>query len=400
MPALTDRDFPAGFLFGAATSAYQIEGGIAANNWKVWEREAGRVAEPAGDAVDHWERWSQDFDLLHEVLGIKAYRMSVEWARLEPSAGQYDEAAFERYAAMLTRLQQLGITAFVTLYHFTLPEWFPGWTDPAALVIWETFVREAGSRLGPLAPYICTVNEPQVVALVGHLLGSHPPGTQDIAVAAEVNRTLMQAHHVAVRALREVAPTSQVGTCLQLPAVEPATDEPADVATADALRALLVDEHIDDLAAASDPGDYVGVQYYSRIVVGESGVIREAGGPLTQMGWAVYPEGFGIALRRAAQTGLPVIVTENGIATNDDSQRIDFLETHLTVLRDCLRDGVDVRGYLYWSALDNFEWAEGFRPTFGLIAVDRADNMARSPKPSAAAYRRLVESGRISALRA
>jgi beta-glucosidase len=175
-----------------------------------------------------------------------------------------------------------------------------------------------------------------------------------------------------------------------------------DIAIADLARGFMVDEHIDDLRQGGDVGDFVGLQYYSRVRIDASNPQIIAAPPqtaqTTQMGWEVYPEGFGPVLRRLADTGLPIVVTENGIATTDDAQRVDFLASHLRQVKDALDDGVDVRGYLYWSSFDNFEWAHGYAPTFGLVGIDRADGYRRIVRPSAVAYGRVARMGRLSAL--
>jgi beta-glucosidase len=253
-------------------------------------------------------------------------------------------------------------------------------------------------------PYACTINEPQVVANNGYHTGEFPPGHHDLDEARRVNGVLRAAHRTAVAALRAGRGFPQVGTCLQLSVIEPLRpDDPDDVAAAGALRELVVDSHLEDLAAGGDTGDFVGLQYYSRTrvdarVPGWGGPVPE-GAETTGMGWEVYPEGFGQALRRVADSGLPVLVTENGIATDDDRQRVRFLAAHLDQVAAALRDGVDVRGYFYWSAFDNFEWAWGYGPTFGLVGIDRTDDFRRTVRPSAVAFGEVARTGSLANLR-
>lgn len=402
------RDFPEGFLWGASTAAHQVEGHNDGNDWWDWERaDDGRhVVEPSGDAIDQWHRYPEDFALLAE-LGHRAHRLSLEWSRLEPEPGRYDEDAFGHYCQALNTLLDHGIVPFVTTYHFTLPRWFAadgGWLHPEAVDRYARFVGEVGRQIGPeRLPFVCTVNEPQVVAAEGYLLGAFPPGHQDLEEARTVNRTLARAHRAAVSALRSASPATKSGTCLQLIPFEAA--DPADGASlelAATLNAELTGVHIDDLTAGGDVGDWVGVQYYSRARVDASRTPPLAPPPsgteTTLMGWEVYPAGFRWALDTAAQVGLPLYVTENGIATADDDQRVRFLEAHLGRLAGAVADGVDVRGYLHWSAFDNFEWAQGYRPTFGLIGIDREDDLRRIVRPSAKAYQRAIETGRLDAL--
>jgi beta-glucosidase len=219
--------------------------------------------------------------------------------------------------------------------------------------------------------------------------------------ALRVNSVLAAAHRTATDAMRSGRGRPKVGTCLQLPCIEPLRAGSADdIAAADMARTGMVDFHIDDLRRGGDVGDFVGLQYYTRIRVGATapGFIAAPARQTTQMGWEVYPEGFGRMLRRIAEAGLPIVVTENGIATADDSQRIRFLAAHLHQLKQAMDAGVDVRGYLYWSSFDNFEWAHGYRPTFGLIGIDRDDHHRRVVRPSAVAYGSVARSGSLDVL--
>ena len=397
-------DFPRAFLWGAATAAHQVEGGCTGNDWWDWEHDpASGCVEPSGDANDQYHRYDQDFALLAS-LGQGAHRLSLEWSRIEPAPGEFSQAALDHYARVLDSLARHGLTAFVTLHHFTLPRWFAargGWLAPDAVELFARYCSVVAGALGDRIPYACTINEPQIVALLGHAVGVFPPGVQDHAAAVEVNAVLQSAHRAAVGALRSCP--AQIGVCLQLPLIEPARPEDeGDVVVADLLRGLMVDSHLDDLSAGGDVGDFVGLQYYFRMRVDASRPDFQApppaGAETTQMGWEVHPAGFGTMLRRAASCGLPVIVTENGIATADDEQRVRFLRSHLAELAGALADGVDVRGYLHWSAFDNFEWAHGYAPTFGLIGIDRADGLRRVVRRSAVLYGELARTGSLSAL--
>ncbi len=402
-------DFPAGFFWGSATAAHQVEGGNTNNDWWEWEHRAETTAkESSGDAIDQWHRYDEDFALLAS-LGHNAHRFSLEWSRIEPAEGEFSNAALDHYARVLESIASHGMTPFATLYHFTLPHWFAqagGWLAPNALERFERYVEKVGSTLGDLMPYVCTINEPQIVALMAYGTGQFPPGHQDLEEAGQVNQTLAAAHRVAVRALRRTAPDAKAGTCLQLPPVEPLQpDNEADIAAAAGLRGFLIDTHLDDLCKGGDDvGDWVGLQYYTRIRVSAAvpGLLAPApaGTETTQMGWEIYPQGFGQMLRQVATIGLPVIVTENGIATADDAQRVCYLDLHLREVKAAMDDGVDVRGYLHWSSFDNFEWAHGFAPRFGLVAVERDQDFRRVVKPSAERYAELARTGSLKALQA
>ena len=399
-------DFPRDFLWGASTAAHQVEGGNTNSNWWAFEHAAGSpVEEPSGDAIDHWHRYDSDFALLAS-LGQNAHRFSFEWARIEPAPGEFSQAALDHYGRVLESLHRHGLTPFATLYHFTLPQWFAadgGWTAPDALARFGAYVERVVSTLGDLVPYFGTINEPQIVAAMGYLAASHAPGEQDVDKAKHVNETLAAAHHTAVAAVRGGGPRSKVGTCLQIPYITPRNpDSEADVAEYERVKSFMDDTHLNDLRAAADPGDFVGLQYYSRDLVDEHSLTTSRsplpeGTELTQMGWEVHPAGFGHVLREVAQIGLPVIVTENGIATLDDNQRVRFLASHLRELKSAVDDGVDVRGYFHWSAFDNYEWGS-YTPRFGLIGIDRDNGLRREVRRSAVLYGEVARTGLLAAL--
>jgi beta-glucosidase len=381
--------FPAGFLFGSSTAAHQVEGGNTNNDWWAWEHAEGTTAsEPSGAAIDQWNRYPEDFALLAE-LGQNAHRLSLEWSRIEPVPGEFDSAAIAHYRGVLESLAENGLTAFVTLHHFTNPLWFAergGWLADDAVERFTRYGERVASELGELMPWTCTINEPQIVALFGYLTGHHPPGLQDAEAWQRVTRTLIEAH----RAVVDLFP--RAGLCLQMP----------DLQGDEELRSLaqreMIDVYLDDL-----PGAFAGVQYYTRMVLDPRapGLVAAPpeDAPTTQMGWEIHPEGLLKALRSAARAGLPLVVTENGIATSDDAQRIDYLESHLTAVLEAVAEGIEVRGYMYWSSFDNFEWAEGYRPQFGLVGIDRENDLRREVRPSAHAFGRVARTGALAALR-
>lgn len=397
--------FPSGFLWGAATSAHQVEGGNVNSDWWRFEHQPGSgVQISSGDGIDHLHRYRDDFDLLAS-LGHNAHRLSVEWARIEPAPGEFSDAALAHYRRVLLALRERGMRSFVTLHHFTLPAWFAdrgGWLGVEALTLFSRYCARVMAALGDLADFVCTINEPQMVALHGYLEGYHPPGVSNAVHWKRVGRVLLEAHHHAVTETRAHS-DAPAGLVVQLPVLAPARDDAVTRHYCDELRAEIVDLYLDGLRPG-DGGDWLGVQYYRKNWVDPASptifVPPPTGFATSQMGWAVHPDGLHEVLGRAAKTGLPLYVTENGIATEDDTERIDYLESHLTAVLRAIGDGIDVRGYLHWSAFDNFEWAEGYRPKFGLVAVDRAEGFRREPKPSAYAFRRVAESGDLSRLRA
>jgi beta-glucosidase len=399
------RDFPEGFLWGSATAAHQVEGGNHNSDWWAWEHTEGTSAkESSGDGIDHRNRYASDFALLAS-LGQNAHRFSFEWARIEPAAGEFSRAALDHYARVLDSLHASGLTPFGTLHHFTLPRWFAehgGWLAPDALDLFGRYVETVASALGDRTPWVGTVNEPQILASNGYLLGEWPPGVRDPAKARTVNQTLASAHRVAVTAVRAASPSSKVGSCLQISPVHPLRPgDEADLAVASRVKAFLVDTHLEDLRGAEDPGDFLGIQYYTRgIVDGSSATMSAqppAGAEVSQIGQEVYPQGLGEVLRSVADLGLPVVVTENGIATLDDEQRQRYLASHLRELKSALDDGVDLLGYFHWSAFDNFEWGS-FEPRFGLIGIDHDDGMRRVVRQSAVLYGEVARAGSLAPL--
>nr|MDT0661947.1 glycoside hydrolase family 1 protein [Micromonospora sp. DSM 115978] len=399
------RDFPPEFLWGSATSAHQVEGGNVNNDWWDFEHDPATAAtESSGDAIDHYHRYAEDFALLRS-LGHNAHRLSLEWSRIEPAPGEFSRGAVAHYRRVLTALAEEGLTGFVTLHHFTLPRWFAaggGWLAPEAIDRFGRYCAYVAAELGELMPYVCTINEPQMVALHGYLEGYHPPGTTSPVLWKRVGAVLLRAHLAAVRSVRSRSDTAKVGLAVQLPLLAPGRDDAGCRSLHQVLRYEIVDRYLDGLTGP-DRGDWLGVQYYRKQWVDPASPTLFAEPPpgtrLSQMGWAVHPEGLHEMLCRAARTGLPLVVTENGIATEDDGERLDYLESHLAVVARAVAEGVPVHGYLHWSAFDNFEWSEGYRPRFGLVAVERDGDLRRVPKPSAHAFARVARSGRLAALR-
>jgi beta-glucosidase len=378
--------FPDGFLWGTAVAAHQVEGNNWANDWWAWEHDpAGRCAEPSGDACDFLHRYPEDLALLAS-MGHNTFRFSVEWARIEPEEGEFSHAAIEHYRRVIEACRVAGMTPMMTLHHFTSPRWFAergGWERAEHVPLFGRYCERVMRELGGSVPYVCTINEPNIVATMGYLVGVFPPGRRDREARLRVNENLIAAHALSVEAVKAGPGNAKVGLTLAMSdyqAVEGGGEERLVE-----IRRPMQDVFLD--AVAADASDFIGVQTYSRQRIGPGGILGpEPGRETTQMGYEFWPEALGACVRdAAARTGKPVIVTENGIGTDDDSRRIAYIDTALRALHAAIADGVDVRGYIHWSAMDNFEWALGYRPAFGLIAVDR-QTQQRTPKPSAAWY--------------
>ncbi len=373
--------FPPGFVWGAATSAHQIEGGNVNNDWWDWEHnpESGCV-ESSGDACDSFHHWPEDVGLVAD-LGLGAYRFSLEWSRIEPAEGEFSRAALDHYRRMCAACHERGVSPVVSFHHFTTPRWLTdrgGWEAADAPERFARYVERVTAHFGDLIGWACTFNEPNVVAVLGYTVGLYPPGMKDeYARHFAVNEALVRAHRLAVDALRSGPGTFPVGITLSM---EELVAGEGGEQTRDAAEQILENTFLD----ATGGDDFIGVQCYERTVLGPTGPIAPAPGTrLTQMGYEFWPQVVEYTVRRAAAyTGIPVLVTENGLATEDDRERIEFITTALTGLHRCISDGIDVRGYFVWSLLDNFEWHLGFGPKLGICGVDRV-TFERHPKPSA-----------------
>jgi beta-glucosidase len=377
------RAFPDGFSWGAAAAAHQIEGGNTNNDWWAWEHTPGSgCSEPSGDCCDSWLRWEEDADLVAE-LGLDNYRFSVEWSRIEPAEGEFSRAALAHYRTQCEGLRARGVDPVVTFHHFTNPRWLAeqgGWETDRAVERFGRFCTVVAEHLGDVMTRACTLNEPNMVALMGWHMGMFPPGKKDVALSRDVAARLGDAHRVAVDAIRAAAPGVPVGLTLSMTDYQLA---PGGEARLESMR-----HHSEDVFLDVTKGDdFLGVQVYTRLLIGPGGWAGyEEGVPVLDMGYEFYPDSLGHCLRRAWDyTGgaVPLFVTENGIGTTDDEQRIDYVRQALSGVLHALDDGVDVRGYTYWSLLDNFEWAMGYRPKFGIVSVDR-ETFERRVKPSGA----------------
>src|SRR3954470_13644772 len=375
--------FPDGFLWGTATAAHQVEGGNWNNDWWAWEHNpASGCAEPSGDAIDHYHRYQQDIALLAE-LGFGTYRFSLEWSRIEPEDGDISRSALGHYRRMAAGCPGHRTTPIVTYHPLTSPRWVShlgGWEEPDIADRFARFCGKATEALGDLIGWGCTVNEPNIVAVAGYLSGGFPPGRRDAALRRAVNDVFIDAHRKAVDAIKSASSTPfPVGLTLAMQDLQPVDGGEEMTAR---IRRNMHDVYLD--AATGD--DFLGVQTYSRDRVGPSGIVPPPeGAELTLMGYEFWPEALEATLRTAwSRMGgrTPLLVTENGIGTDDDTRRVEYYQRALQGVRRALDDGIDVRGYTAWSAFDNFEWALGYKPTFGIIAVDRSTQQ-RTPKPSA-----------------
>ena len=439
MPAPADPSppFPADFVWGVATSAFQIEGAARADGkgpsiWDEFCRVPGAIADAShGDiACDHYQRWAADLDLI-AGLGVDAYRFSVSWPRVRPGgSGAWNQAGLDFYDRLVDGLLARGIKPYLTLNHWDLPAELQaggGWADRNTVHRFVEYAQGMARRLGDRVVSITSHNEPWVVAMLGHDSGIFAPGIKNRATAMQVSHHLLLSHGLALQALRAQGCRSPLGIVLNLAPQHPATGADADHASARLEDGKLLRWYMDplfnghypadvlahlgadaprmaagDLRAIQTPMDFLGINYYSRSVVSASGPwdVQQGGLAITDMGWEVYPEGLTELLLRLHRDYPvpPLYVTENGGAFKDqwlagrvhDAGRTDYIARHIAAVADAMRQGVPMAGYMVWSLLDNFEWASGYEKRFGIVHVDYA-TQARTLKDSALWYRDFLQ---------
>lgn len=383
------KHFPPNFLWGSATSAYQVEGG---NKNSDWELLAGKLGVPkAGRACDHYRRFEEDFDIA-QSLNQNAHRFSIEWARIEPEKGEFDGREIEHYRQVLKALKKRGIEPLVTLHHFTNPQWVAqrgGWENSDTVSYFGSYVRFVVTQLSDLCDFWVTINEPFVYLSEGYLRATWPPRRRDPLAAFKVGRNMLKAHRQAYQIIHEIQPEAKVGVAYSL-AYQRAPFNPKVN-----LEALWERWFI----ARAKAQDFIGVNYYRSVTLKPPrflGFGKRRGFPgLTDIGWEIYPEGLHQILVGLKCFNLPIYITENGLADAKDRKRAAFIRDHLDATWRAVQEGVDVRGYFYWSLLDNFEWARGFGPRFGLAEVDY-ETLERKVRPSASVYANVAKSNALN----
>jgi beta-glucosidase len=410
-------NYPPHFLYGTATSAHQIEGGNLWNDWHHAE-EQGLVGYHSGRACDHWNRTREDLALM-KLANSNAYRFSIEWSRVQPTEDAWDEAAWEHYIEEISQLREAQIVPMATLLHFTLPQWLAargGLLAPEFPEKFAEFAAEAARRCWSMVEHWCTLNEPNVQIFQGYLQGVWPPlKKKSPEEATKAFVALLRAHAAASREIRSVSPEAQIGVAINLICFDPhsrgslpdwlamkAVDNAYNWAFYDSILKgriqfqlpgqAKVDEPLDTLLRSAD---FIGVNYYTRYLVrfslGAEGFVewQPGPGPRSDLDWEIYPEGLLRVMQDAYQRyRLPIYITENGVADQSGEKRGAFIERHLHAVSRALQGGLPVEGYFHWSLLDNFEWAEGFAPRFGLYQT-KYETMERSETAGLEVFRRL-----------
>ena len=421
--------FPQGFMVGASTAAHQVEGNnVHSDYWLQENVEHSQFVEPSGEAVDHYHRYEEDIRLMAEA-GLNAYRFSIEWARIEPKQGEFDENEIAHYRKVIACCKENGVEPVVTLHHFTSPAWVisrGGWENEEVVDWFANYVQYVVKHLGSELRYICTINEAnmrlQLAAIMKKYMGQMAGGSQeaksapkegDVQVGLNLDQGMntmmlgmmecakafglqdprgihtfvsmctpegdilvMKAHQAAKKVIKELYPDIKVGLTLSLHDMQPAAGGE------DAAHKEWEEEFSHYLPYIAED-DFLGVQSYTRQCFDEKGnKYTPEGVELTQMGYEFYPQAIANVVRAVAKEFKgDLIVTENGVATADDSRRQEYIKEATAGLQACIADGIPLKGYLHWSLMDNFEWQKGFSMQFGLIAVDRS-NMKRTPKES------------------
>jgi beta-glucosidase len=406
------KKFPHSFLWGAATSSYQVEGGNRNADWWHWEKKAGKIR--SADACRHYELYEKDFDLAKR-LNHNAHRLSIEWSRIEPIEGKFSRKEMEHYIKVIRALIRRDIEPVVTLHHFTNPLWLArrgGWANLMSVALFVRYCEFVVQALAPYVRYWVTVNEPTIYVTHAYIIGVWPPQKKSYAHATAVMENMVLGHvkaycsiHGIYRRMRLAAP--RVGIAQSVTAFVPSKKLMRNRFAA-FLRSQVYNmgflERIRRChVVARKRMDFIGVNYYSRQVVDlkrlglknlamDVGHSRDHPCEKNSLGWDVYPEGLYDVLMELKKYGIPILITENGICTARDTQRSRFIIEHLKYVHKAIRDGAGVFGYLYWSLLDNFEWDKGFAPRFGLIRVDYK-TQKRTIRVSARKYAEICRTG-------
>jgi beta-glucosidase len=407
--------FPDNFFWGVATSAFQLEGSPYAD-WASWDS----ILSEKPDVTNHYSLYKEDLALLRD-LGVNAYRFSLEWSRIQPRENVWDEGALSHYQDIIDILINNNIEPMVTLHHFTHPLWFIKkypWHEDASVDHFSRYIEKVLTGLKGVRYWI-TFNEPYVLLLGGYLEGCMPPGIKDASLAVKALMNILKCHTEAYEMIHARDPRAMVSVAHNMAALAPWRSwNPLDRLLSriakyfynhSLLDAFLTGKLVikfpfrnalEIAVPIKDKLDFFGVNYYTRVHMRfnpfkKMGVeLRHRdieGHGLTDMGWEIHPYGLEKVLRYASRLKVPLIITENGIATRDDQKRIRFMKRHVDILERCLRNGIDVRGYFYWSLIDNYEWLQGLDARFGLYKVD-FDTLKRKPTNAAAYYSYLIRS--------
>ncbi len=411
--------FPAGFLWGAATSAYQVEGNNH-NDWSEWEKKnAKRLANKAknywqdwqqkkfpemfepenyisGRACDHYNRYEEDFDIA-KSLGHNAHRFSIEWSRIEPEEGKFDEKEVEHYKNVLLAAKNRNLKTAVTLWHWTNPLWLyqiGGWSNKKVVDYFSRYTELIVKELGQYIDYWVTLNEPMMHIGHGYIDGKFPPNKKfNLIGVLKTFNNLTNTHKKSYEIIHAAFPEAPISIAMTTGFFEPANKyNPIELLIAKVGDYFRNHWYLNKIKGSFD---YIGVNYYHHDrMVWYPPFKKNLNRKINDRGWEIFPKGIYHVLKNYKKYNKPILILENGTADSDDAHRAEFIKEHLFYIHKAIEEGVDVRGYFYWSLLDNFEWAEGFWPRFGLVEIDYK-TMERKARPSAAVYADICKNNRI-----
>jgi beta-glucosidase len=399
--------WPANFLWGVATAGHQIEGNnVASDYWLLENLPVTDFTERSGDACDSWNRWQEDVALV-KAMGLNTYRFSLEWARIEPEQGQFSNAALQTYRRMCSACREQGIMPIVTFHHFVSPRWFAmngGWEAENAPELFARYVTRAMGAVGDVIGAACTMNEPNA-QVTSYVMRGEQPAPREAAMLAEARRRTgsdcfgayfmgdafkvrdgcIAAHRLATEAIKTVAPGLKTGLTLALQDMVPGPG-------GEARHARIFEQARRPFYEACATDDFIGTQMYNRFVTGPDGYLPAPHGPLVnRWGAEASPDVLPAVLREVkTYCGAPMLISENGIDTDDDALRARHLSESIALMKQSIDGGMNILGYIHWSLIDNFEWRSGYAPKFGLHSVDRT-TFARTAKPSAAIFKDIAQ---------
>jgi beta-glucosidase len=414
----TTLKFPDNFYWGSATSAHQVEGNNH-NDWSEWEKgNAERLASVAkdkwqnwqvkkfpemlkpenyisGSACDHYNRYEEDFNIA-KSMSHNAHHFSIEWSRIEPQEGKFDEKEIEHYRKVLKALRKRGLEPFVTLWHWTNPLWLAKLGGPASSKFpfyFSRYVKRVLKNLNNQVKFWITVNEPTSVISNAFLRGNWPPQKKSIGAVLKVYKIIARAHQEAYEHIHENYPKNLVGFCNLMNFVEPKYY----LCPFDQIVSRLYRHYSNEkiYTLTKNKFDFIGLNYYFHNKIRFTLSNKNEKKEVSDLGWEIFPEGIYHVLKEVKKYNLPIYVTENGLADGKDKKRARFIKDHLYWVHKAIAEGIDVRGYFYWSLLDNFEWDKGYWPRFGLVSVDRK-TMKRTIRPSAREYAKICKSNTLN----
>lgn len=395
--------FPDGFLWGSGNSAFQVEGGITTSDWYQWEQTHQPAENQAGQSADHFNRYAEDFKLFKD-LGQNAHRLSVEWSRIEPEEGVFDQAAIDHYVDVLKSLKANNMAVCLTLHHFSNPAWFAnkgGWESFFATKRFAKFVAKITPFFAPYVDLWIPINEPSVYVFLAYWERAFPPQKKNVLSWIKVYFQLISAHKKAYRTIHKLAPKAKVGAAHSVLSFNTVHHHSFRESFMQNFFDLITN-HTFMFLTGKKHHDFIGLNYYMNWYINlEEGAkwpkvldVNKTGKNVSDMGWEIYPQGIFEVISDFSGYKLPIYITENGIASTNDDRRVRFLLAYLQEVYHAIKLGADVRGYFYWCSMDNMELHRGFEPKFGLVEVD-FKTQKRTPRPSAYVYREIAKSNGI-----